>query len=133
MTANFIGKNENGSKNSLVRSSQSLQLPTDQDVLRSRVKTMGITETTFKVGELMYKLFDVGGQRSERKKWIHCFVNVTALVCYRTRSPCSTLTCHSPQHCVCHIDTEFEVSNHHPPCCQVPAPSASLHIVTQSQ
>lgn len=55
-------------------------LPTDQDVLRSRVKTTGITETTFKIGELTYKLFDVGGQRSERKKWIHCFENVTAIV-----------------------------------------------------
>jgi guanine nucleotide-binding protein G(i) subunit alpha len=55
-------------------------LPTDQDILRSRVKTTGITETTFRVGELTYKLFDVGGQRSERKKWIHCFENVTALV-----------------------------------------------------
>jgi len=55
-------------------------LPTDQDILRSRVKTTGITETTFQVGELTYKLFDVGGQRSERKKWIHCFENVTALV-----------------------------------------------------
>ena len=55
-------------------------LPTDQDILRSRVQTTGITETTFKVGELTYKLFDVGGQRSERKKWIHCFENVTALV-----------------------------------------------------
>lgn len=55
-------------------------MPTDQDILRSRVKTTGITETTFKVGELTYRLFDVGGQRSERKKWIHCFENVTALV-----------------------------------------------------
>ena len=34
----------------------------------------------FKIGELTYKLFDVGGQRSKRKKWIHCFKNVTALV-----------------------------------------------------
>lgn len=55
-------------------------LPTDQDILRSRVKTTGITETTFLVGDLTYKIFDVGGQRSERKKWIHCFENVTALV-----------------------------------------------------
>jgi len=55
-------------------------LPTDQDILRSRVKTTGITETMFKVGDLTYRLFDVGGQRSERKKWIHCFENVTALV-----------------------------------------------------
>ena len=55
-------------------------IPTDQDVLRSRVKTTGITETTFLIGELTYRMFDVGGQRSERKKWIHCFENVTAIV-----------------------------------------------------
>jgi len=66
--------------NSIDRMSQSSYMPTDQDILRSRVKTTGITETTFQVGELTYKLFDVGGQRSERKKWIHCFENVTALV-----------------------------------------------------
>nr|P30675.3 RecName: Full=Guanine nucleotide-binding protein subunit alpha [Coprinellus congregatus]CAA48172.1 G protein alpha subunit [Coprinellus congregatus] len=66
--------------NSIDRMSAPGYLPTDQDILRSRVKTTGITETTFKVGELTYKLFDVGGQRSERKKWIHCFENVTALV-----------------------------------------------------
>jgi len=66
--------------NAIDRMSAHNYLPTDQDILRSRVKTTGITETTFKVGELTYKLFDVGGQRSERKKWIHCFENVTALV-----------------------------------------------------
>ncbi|KAI7886740.1 guanine nucleotide binding protein, alpha subunit [Lichtheimia hyalospora FSU 10163] len=55
-------------------------VPTDQDVLRSRVKTTGITETTFNIGELTYRMFDVGGQRSERKKWIHCFENVTAII-----------------------------------------------------
>lgn len=55
-------------------------LPTDQDVLRSRVKTTGITESHFQIGELRYKLFDVGGQRSERKKWIHCFESVTAIL-----------------------------------------------------
>lgn len=55
-------------------------VPTDQDVLRSRVKTTGITETTFNIGELTYRMFDVGGQRSERKKWIHCFENVTAVI-----------------------------------------------------
>ena len=49
-------------------------------MLRSRVKTTGIIETTFLIGELTYRMFDVGGQRSERKKWIHCFENVTAIV-----------------------------------------------------
>ncbi|KAG5463093.1 MAG: G protein alpha subunit CIG1, partial [Olpidium bornovanus] len=42
--------------------------------------TTGITETTFHIGDLVYRLFDVGGQRSERKKWIHCFENVTAII-----------------------------------------------------
>ncbi|KAI9228044.1 MAG: putative Gpa2-guanine nucleotide-binding protein alpha-2 subunit [Piptocephalis tieghemiana] len=55
-------------------------IPTDQDILRCRVKTTGITETLFHVGALTYRMFDVGGQRSERKKWIHCFEDVTALL-----------------------------------------------------
>lgn len=65
---------------SIVRIGDSNYLPSDQDVLRSRVKTTGITETNFEIGDLKYRMFDVGGQRSERKKWIHCFENVTAIV-----------------------------------------------------
>jgi guanine nucleotide-binding protein G(i) subunit alpha len=55
-------------------------VPTDQDVLRSRVKTTGINESKFTFGTLTYRMFDVGGQRSERKKWIHCFEDVTAII-----------------------------------------------------
>lgn len=44
------------------------------------MKTTGITETTFQVQGLEYRVLDVGGQRSERRKWIHCFENVTALI-----------------------------------------------------
>ncbi|RUP51583.1 hypothetical protein BC936DRAFT_147251 [Jimgerdemannia flammicorona] len=55
-------------------------IPTDQDIIRCRVKTTGIVETVFHLGPLTYRMFDVGGQRSERKKWIHCFENVTALL-----------------------------------------------------
>lgn len=55
-------------------------VPTDQDILRCRLKTTGITETCFKVSGLMYRMIDVGGQRSERRKWIHCFENVTAVL-----------------------------------------------------
>ncbi|GAA5873788.1 hypothetical protein JCM16303_002591 [Sporobolomyces ruberrimus] len=54
--------------------------PTDQDVLRCRQKTTGITETIFESRDLQYRIFDVGGQRSERKKWIHCFESVTAVL-----------------------------------------------------
>ncbi|KAI7824486.1 guanine nucleotide binding protein, alpha subunit [Kickxella alabastrina] len=65
---------------SILRICQDGYQPTDQDVLRSRVKTTGINETIFRVGELTYRMLDVGGQRSERKKWIHCFENVTAIL-----------------------------------------------------
>lgn len=65
---------------SILRIGQPNYMPSDQDVLRSRVKSTGITETTFVIDQLTYRMFDVGGQRSERKKWIHCFENVTALL-----------------------------------------------------
>jgi guanine nucleotide-binding protein subunit alpha len=55
-------------------------VPNDQDLLRSRLRTTGITETIFDLGQLTYRMFDVGGQRSERKKWIHCFENVNCLL-----------------------------------------------------
>ncbi|KAK9971606.1 hypothetical protein ABG768_024962 [Culter alburnus] len=55
-------------------------LPTEQDILRTRVKTTGIVETNFSFKNLNFRLFDVGGQRSERKKWIHCFEDVTAII-----------------------------------------------------
>ncbi|KAI8372209.1 guanosine nucleotide binding protein alpha subunit [Blakeslea trispora] len=55
-------------------------IPTDQDILRCRAKTTGIVETEFHINKLTYRMFDVGGQRSERKKWIHCFENVTAVL-----------------------------------------------------
>ncbi|XP_026222913.1 guanine nucleotide-binding protein G(t) subunit alpha-2 isoform X1 [Anabas testudineus] len=55
-------------------------LPTEQDVLRSRVKTTGIIEEQFACKELHFRMFDVGGQRSERKKWIHCFEGVTCII-----------------------------------------------------
>jgi GTPase SAR1 family protein len=55
-------------------------IPTEQDVLRSRVKTTGVLETVFEVEEIIFRLVDVGGQRSERRKWIHCFEDVTAII-----------------------------------------------------
>lgn len=40
----------------------------------------GIVETTFRNGPIIYRMCDVGGQRSERKKWIHCFENVASIL-----------------------------------------------------
>lgn len=66
--------------NSLDRISHPLYVPMEQDVLRTRVKTSGIVETRFLLRSLEFKMVDIGGQRSERKKWIHCFEGVTAIV-----------------------------------------------------
>uniref|UniRef100_A0A8C2KWQ8 Guanine nucleotide-binding protein G(Olf) subunit alpha n=1 Tax=Cyprinus carpio TaxID=7962 RepID=A0A8C2KWQ8_CYPCA len=59
---------------------QSDYTPTDQDLLRCRVLTSGIFETRFQVDKVNFHMFDVGGQRDERKKWIQCFNDVTAII-----------------------------------------------------
>ncbi|VDN08384.1 unnamed protein product [Thelazia callipaeda] len=45
-----------------------------------RIKTTGIVEVKFKMKNVDFRVFDVGGQRSERKKWIHCFEDVNAII-----------------------------------------------------
>ncbi|KAL0491215.1 guanine nucleotide-binding protein G(i) subunit alpha [Acrasis kona] len=55
-------------------------LPTQQDVLRSRMKTVGIVEADFLIDRFKFKMVDVGGQRNERRKWIHAFDEVTAII-----------------------------------------------------
>jgi len=54
--------------------------PGEADILYSRVKTTGIVEVEFVVDESHFRVVDVGGQRSERKKWINCFDDVTCVI-----------------------------------------------------
>merc|ERR1712004_894318 len=54
--------------------------PSEQDILRARVLTSGIFETRFRVDKVKFHMFDVGGQRDERRKWIQCFNDVTAII-----------------------------------------------------
>lgn len=55
-------------------------VPTDDDIIRARVRTTGINEHSFPMGKYTWRIFDVGGQRSERRKWISCFENVDVLL-----------------------------------------------------
>lgn len=82
-------------------------VPTLQDVLRVRVPTTGIIEYPFDLSKVIFRynrhnistaqiseakhtrdgwdcvvlrMVDLGGQRSERRKWIHCFDNVTSII-----------------------------------------------------
>jgi GTPase SAR1 family protein len=55
-------------------------VPDDQDVLRARVRTTGIDEAFFNFDDMYFRMVDVGGQRTERRKWIHCFEGVTSVL-----------------------------------------------------
>lgn len=55
-------------------------LPENQDILRSRKKTIGIVEYVYDLKKVQMKVIDVGGQRKERRKWIQCFENVTSII-----------------------------------------------------
>ncbi|TFK28427.1 heterotrimeric G-protein alpha subunit, GPA2-like protein [Coprinopsis marcescibilis] len=54
--------------------------PSEQDIIRCRARTIGITETTFVLRDHEMLMVDVGGQKSERRKWIHCFQDVTSIL-----------------------------------------------------
>merc|ERR1712087_324981 len=62
--------------------------PTAEDILLARIPTTGMRSQKFVIKETSFNIFDVGGQRSERNKWIHCFdtvhgiLFVASLSCY---------------------------------------------------
>lgn len=66
--------------NALSRIAEPSYVPTQQDVLRVRVPTTGIIEYPFDLQSVVFRMVDVGGQRSERRKWIHCFEKVTSIM-----------------------------------------------------
>ncbi|XP_034475958.1 G protein alpha q subunit isoform X2 [Drosophila innubila] len=66
--------------NDIKRIEQTDYLPTQQDILSARVPTTGIHQYHFNLSPNTFRMVDVGGQRSERRKWIHCFENVTSII-----------------------------------------------------
>lgn len=54
--------------------------PTEDDMVMTRVRTTGIVVTAVQENPYTYQVVDVGGQRSERRKWIHCFDDVRAII-----------------------------------------------------
>ena len=53
--------------------------PNIQDILRVRVPTTGVAYTYFNYKKASLCMIDVGGQKSERRKWIHLFDDVKAV------------------------------------------------------
>ncbi|XP_029015379.1 guanine nucleotide-binding protein subunit alpha-13b [Betta splendens] len=59
---------------------QSDYLPSQQDILLARKPTKGIHEYDFEIRNVPFKMVDVGGQRSERRRWFECFDSVTSIL-----------------------------------------------------
>uniref|UniRef100_A0A8C6Q6U4 G protein subunit alpha 13 n=1 Tax=Nothobranchius furzeri TaxID=105023 RepID=A0A8C6Q6U4_NOTFU len=55
-------------------------LPSQQDILLARKPTKGIHEYNFEIRNIPFKMVDVGGQRSERRRWFECFDSVTSIL-----------------------------------------------------
>ena len=55
-------------------------VPTNKHILHSRLRTTGVRTLTFFYEKVPIQIIDVGGQRSERRKWIHHFDDVELLL-----------------------------------------------------
>uniref|UniRef100_A0A7S4C0G9 Uncharacterized protein n=1 Tax=Chrysotila carterae TaxID=13221 RepID=A0A7S4C0G9_CHRCT len=66
--------------NDVFRVSEEKYVPSVDDILRSRVRTSGVVNKEFLLRGKSITLFDVGGQRSERRKWISFFDDVDAII-----------------------------------------------------
>jgi len=74
--------------NDIDRISSPDYLPTKQDIINVRYRTTGMIDKRFAIKDRKYHIFDVGGQKSERKKWfryvddVRAVVFVVSLACY---------------------------------------------------
>ncbi|KAJ3387685.1 guanine nucleotide-binding protein subunit alpha [Chytriomyces hyalinus] len=64
----------------LDRFTQPKYIPGTQDILNCRIMTTSVTETNIIAKDTPMRIFDVGGQRSERKKWAPYFDDVSAII-----------------------------------------------------
>jgi len=65
-------------------------IPSEQDVLHVRSQTLGIIDYPLVIKGRKFRIIDVGGQKSERRKWIHCFENITAIIFFAALSEYDT-------------------------------------------
>ncbi|RYP69095.1 hypothetical protein DL771_006326 [Monosporascus sp. 5C6A] len=55
-------------------------VPTTEDILRSSARTSSVDKYPLKYRDVDYTIFDSGGTRAMRKKWIHAFNDVSTLI-----------------------------------------------------
>ena len=69
-------------------------IPSVDDVLHTRVRTSGILAEEYIIDDVSFCIYDVGGQRNERRKWIHAFDDVTAIIFVAAISECKYILLH---------------------------------------
>ena len=61
-------------------------IPSFDDLIHSRQRTTGVNKIQFAIKDEqehlqeIYEIFDVGGQKNERRKWVHFFDNTAAII-----------------------------------------------------
>jgi len=55
-------------------------VPSQQDFLRVRIRTIGYDEAQYEYKQVLFNVLDVGGQRSERRHWKDYLDNATAIL-----------------------------------------------------
>lgn len=55
-------------------------IPSVEDCVRARIRSSGVIEEEFVVEGATFRVMDCGGQRAERRKWVHFFEGVTAVI-----------------------------------------------------
>lgn len=54
--------------------------PSDQDIVWTKTRTTGIVDEDISIDGFSFLLYDMGGQRHERTKWLHCMEGSSAVV-----------------------------------------------------
>eukprot|EP00924_Labyrinthula_sp_SR-Ha-C_P006430 snap_masked-scaffold_57-processed-gene-1.33-mRNA-1 protein AED:0.28 eAED:0.28 QI:0/0/0/0.14/1/1/7/0/400 len=55
-------------------------IPSEKDLLHSRVKTTGMNTVSFQIDGVLFSMIDVGGQRSERRKAMKYFMGIDSVI-----------------------------------------------------
>ena len=56
-------------------------MPTEEDIWRLKVRTTGVIHSSYETkDDWHFTVTDVGGERNERRKWIHSFEAVTCII-----------------------------------------------------
>jgi len=89
-------------------------VPNDEDILKIRIRTTGVINYQYNVDPFTtVTIIDVGGQRNERKKWIHSFDAVTAIIYVAALNHYATVLFEDEQKNAMHeaIELFYEIRN----------------------